>query len=156
MLGHIENGTWYDIKVVMGPGNIKCYLDGELIHDYAIKPMGISIASTYDKETGDIIVKLVNPREEAVDAQINLDGVDRVAEKGTLQVLAGERNSANSFEHPDNVKTETRTIKVGKSFPYTLPAMSVQFIRINTKNLPIWTARKSRRLGSRKRLAARL
>ncbi|MBN2163281.1 MAG: hypothetical protein JW713_10085 [Pontiellaceae bacterium] len=141
--GHIENGMWYDIKVVMGPGSIKCYLNDELIHDYEITPPAVSISSTYDKETGDVIIKLVNPREQAVDADIVLDGVDRVSGKGTLQVLAGERNSANSFEQPAAVTTQTRAIEVGKSFRYTMPAMSVQFIRINTKNLPIWTREKA-------------
>jgi alpha-L-arabinofuranosidase len=37
----------------------------------------------------------------------------------------------NFLQNPDAVKTETRAITVGKEFNYTLPPMSVQFIRIN-------------------------
>jgi hypothetical protein len=31
--GHIETDRWYDIKVVVNGNNVKCYLDGEVIHD---------------------------------------------------------------------------------------------------------------------------
>lgn len=31
--GHIETDRWYDIKVVVKGNNVKCYLDGEVIHD---------------------------------------------------------------------------------------------------------------------------
>ena len=31
--GHIETGRWYDIKVVVQGSAIRCYLDGQLIHD---------------------------------------------------------------------------------------------------------------------------
>ncbi len=131
--GSIESGKWYDIKIVMSPGNIKCYLNGELIHDYDIKKSTISISSTFDKATGEVIVKLVNPREEAVAATINLNGLNQVAPEGTLMLLAGDKSAENTIENPDVVKTETSRIKVDKSFNYTLPPMSVQFIRIKAE-----------------------
>jgi hypothetical protein len=31
--GKIETGRWYDIRVELRGRNIKCYLDGQLIHD---------------------------------------------------------------------------------------------------------------------------
>ncbi len=31
--GRIETGRWYDIRIELQGGNIKCYLDGKLIHD---------------------------------------------------------------------------------------------------------------------------
>ncbi len=131
--GRIETGQWYDIKVVMTPGNIKCYLNGDLVHDYQIGQPSISTASTYDKAAGEVIVKIVNPREQAVGAVINLNGIEQTASEGTLMVLKGERNSANTFDVPDLVKTESSTIEVGKSFRHILPPMSVQFIRIGVE-----------------------
>jgi len=128
--GSIEANRWYDIKIVMGPGSIKCYINDELIFDHAIKQPSISMASTLDKASGEVIVKLVNPRKTAVDASINLQGVEQVDPQGTLLLVAGDRNAENTFENPDMVKTETSTIEVGKQFSYTLPPYSVQFIRI--------------------------
>ena len=131
-LSSIEANRWYDIKIVMGPGSIKCYINDELIFDHAIKQPSISMASTLDKASGEVIVKLVNPRKTAVDASINLQGVEQVDPQGTLLLVAGDRNAENTFENPDMVKTETSTIEVGKQFSYTLPPYSVQFIRIKT------------------------
>jgi len=130
--GSIEANRWYDIKIVMGPGNIKCYIDDDLIFDHVVKQPSISMAATLDKAAGEVIVKLVNPRKKAVEAGINLEGVDQVEPQGTLLIVAGDRNSENTFDNPDAVKTETSTIAVGKQFNYTLPPYSVQFIRIKT------------------------
>ena len=131
--GHIDTGKWYNIKVVMSPGNIKCYLNDELIHDYDIQKAEIKMAATFDKAAGEVIVKLVNPREEAADIAINLKGVNSVASEGTLMVISGEKNAHNTFDNPDVVKTETEPLKTGKSFKTTLPPYSVQFIRIKAK-----------------------
>ncbi len=131
--GKIENNTWYDLKVVLSPGNIKCYLDDKLIHNYDIPEPSLSIAATLDKKTNEVIVKLINPTSDAVDANINLNGVSRVAPQGQLLRLAGSAGAMNTIDNPDAIKTETSTIKVGKQFNYTLPPMSVQFIRVKVK-----------------------
>ncbi len=131
--GSIESGKWYDIRIVLGPGNIKCYLDGQLIHDYDIPHPTPSISATLDKTAGEIIVKLVNPTADAMDAVINLNGVESVAPEATLMLLAGPRDAANTIEHPDAIKTETTMIAVGRQFNYTLPPTSVQFIRIKAE-----------------------
>ncbi len=131
--GSIETGKWYDIKVVLSPGNIKCYLDGQLIHDYAISQPMPNISTTLDKDAGEVIVKLVNPTPKPLDSHIHLNGVEQVEPEAKLMLLAGDRQAHNTFENPDEVKTETSTIQVGKSFDYTMPPMSVQFIRIKAK-----------------------
>jgi len=131
--GKIESNTWYDIKVQLSPGRIKCYLNGDLVHDYAIPQTTISVSPTLDKQSGEVIVKLVNPTSEAVDATIKLKGLGRVETQGKLLILAGDRDAENTITAPDTVKTETKSIKVGNRFDYTLPAMSVQFIRIKAE-----------------------
>lgn len=131
--GRIETGKWYDIKVVMSPGNIKCYLNNKLIHDYEIEKPTISIAASLDKSAREIIVKLVNPREESANAVIRLNGVNKIEPQATLMLIAGDRTAENSFENPELIKTKTSTIQVGKQFDYTMPPMSVQFIRIKAE-----------------------
>ena len=45
---------------------------------------------------------------------------------------AGDRAAENTIENPETIKTETRDLPVAPQFEHTLPAMSVQFIRIKT------------------------
>jgi len=33
--GSVKTGRWYKIKIEVGPGSVKCFLDGKLIHDYS-------------------------------------------------------------------------------------------------------------------------
>lgn len=131
--GHVENDTWYDMRVVLTPGRIRCYLDNKLIHDYTIPHPSISIAAALDKQTGDVIVKLVNPNDQTVDATITLDGIVRVNPDAKLLILAGDKNAENTMENPDAVQTQSRPLQVDRTFNYQLPPTSVQFIRINTR-----------------------
>ncbi|MCS7309428.1 MAG: carbohydrate binding domain-containing protein, partial [Armatimonadetes bacterium] len=37
--GRIETGRWYDIRIEVQGNRIRCYLDGQLIHDFEDKPL---------------------------------------------------------------------------------------------------------------------
>ncbi len=128
--GRIEQDRWYDAKVVLTPGSIKTYLDGELVNDYAIDPIGMSVSTTLDKKAGEVIVKLVNPTDEAIDANIHLDGVGNVESQADMITLAGNADATNTFENPDAVAPQTETVAVGNTFEHTIPAMSLQIIRV--------------------------
>ncbi len=131
--GSIENNKWYTMKVVLTPGNIKCYLNDELIHDYSSPEPTVSVSSTYDKDSNEVIVKLVNPSDKAINATIFLDGVSKVRPEAQLMVVSGEANDKNDLSAPENIKTEYSKIKAGKKFKYEVPAMSVQFIKVKAK-----------------------
>lgn len=128
--GRIENNRWYDIKVVLGNGKVKCYLDNQLIHDYDLPRPRPAITAALDKASGEIIVKLVNPTPEVFDSVVQLQGTKNVHAEAKRILLTGDRNAHNSFGNPDAVKPIVDTTSVGTSFKCTLPAMSVQFIRI--------------------------
>ena len=131
--GSINDNTWYTAKVELSPGRIRCYLDDELIFDYEMKKPSISVASTLDKSAGEIIVKLVNPTDDDIDTLVSLNGVDSVAPTGKLLLIDGKPSAINDRQNPTNVCTQTSDIKVGTEFAYTMPAMSVQFIRVKVK-----------------------
>ncbi len=128
--GSIKDGQWYDLKVVLTPGRIQCFLDGQPIHDYKIRPAAISVASALDRGTGEVIIKLVNPSPEPVAARISLPGVKQVAAQARLITLSGAKEAVNTFEDPDTVKPVTSEIAVASEFNHTIPAMAVQFIRV--------------------------
>ncbi len=130
--GSIRDNTWYDLKVELSPGKIRCFLNDELIHDYTIETPTLSVASTLDKAANEVIVKLVNPTHDDIATTIHLEGVT-VDPQAELKVIAGTALAKNTREQPELVKTVTKPIKVGKTFNYTAPAMSVQFIRVKVK-----------------------
>lgn len=92
-------------------------------------PPPISVAATLDRSAREVIVKVVNPTTEPVDARISLQGV-KLQPQAKLMSLAGGRDAVNSVEHPDTIKTETSEITVAPEFQHQIPAMSVQFIRV--------------------------
>lgn len=128
--GSVESDRWYDLKVELTPGRVRCFIDGGLIHDVELGKVGVSVASTLDRAAGEVIVKLVNPTAEPREARIRLEGVDAVDPEGTLLILHGERSATNTIQHPDRVHTRELPVRVSQDFEHLLPAMSVQFLRI--------------------------
>lgn len=128
--GSVRTGVWHEMKVELSPGRIRCSLDGALVHDYAIRPVGLSASTTYDRAAREIVVKLVNPTPVPIDASINLDGKLRLASSARLVTLAGARDATNSVKHPDEVKPVESSIAAGSRFTHEVPAMSLQFIRL--------------------------
>ena len=128
--GSIEEGKWYTAKVELTSGRIKCWLDDNIVFDYEIKRPTVSVASVLDKKTGEVILKLVNPTEEDFEAEILLEGVKRVDSTGTVELVTGISSDKNTLDEPDKVKTVVKDVKTGKDFVYSIPAMSVQFIRV--------------------------
>lgn len=131
--GSINPGQWYDLKVELGPGVIRCSLDGKLIHEYKTEAAPLSVASTFDKASGEVIIKLVNPSPVPVDASITLAGVKDVAAKARLISLSGDKGAVNTFEKPDTIQPVMSQIHVGREFKHTVPAMAVEFIRAKAR-----------------------
>jgi alpha-L-arabinofuranosidase len=127
--GSVRNGAWHDLKVELSPGRIRCYLDGQLVHDYTMRS-GLSASTTWDRDAREIVVKLVNPTESAITANLDLQGLRRVASSATLITLAGARTATNTVENPDAVKPVESSIAVSPRFTREIPPMSLQFIRL--------------------------
>jgi alpha-L-arabinofuranosidase len=131
--GSIPDNAWHDLKVQLSPGRIQCYLDGKLVHDYAIKPPQLSMASALDKAAGEVIVKLVNPTRDPVDARIALKNAKSVAPKARLITLSGDAGAVNTLEHPDTVKPVVSEVAASAAFSHTVPAMAVQVLRVKVQ-----------------------
>jgi alpha-L-arabinofuranosidase len=137
---HIETDRWYDLKVVVSGKNVKCYLDGEVIHDLNYDAGGkitslYAIAAT-DEKSGDLIVKVVNANADPLETKINLAGAKNLTGKGTATVLTSESaTDENSLENPTKVSPKTETFDVsGSGFRRTFPGNSLTVLRIKTKN----------------------
>jgi alpha-L-arabinofuranosidase len=131
--GSISDNDWHDLKVQLSPGRIQCSLDGKLVHDYAIKPPQLSVATALDKATGEVIVKLVNPTRDPIDARIALKNASNVASKARLITLSGAADAVNTLEQPDTVKPVVSEVAASAAFSHTVPAMAAQVLRIKAR-----------------------
>jgi alpha-L-arabinofuranosidase len=131
--GRIETGRWYDIRIELQGRNIKCYLDGKLIHDVSSPSVKSLYASASRVEkTGEVILKVVNTSSSDLPTDIKLNGV--TALKGPAQaIVLTSPNSAdeNSLTDPTKVAPVTKTVEVkGPSVQQTLAGNSVTILRL--------------------------
>lgn len=135
--GRIEPNRWYEIKIEVSAGRIKCFLDGALVHNLAeptaAGPAKLAASCVKDTATGDVILKLVNLTAETVPSQINLSGMGQINPAAAAVVLTGNLREVNSFARPSSILPRSEKVAVGKSFPYSAPPHSLSVIRMKTK-----------------------
>lgn len=137
VVGSIETGRWYDIRVEVKGSSIGCFLDGKRIHaavDTRVqKPLHV-VAGRSD-HSGEIILKMVNVAKTEYDTDIHLQGVKRVAAKASATVLtSGDPSDENSLEQPDKVVPVRGFINdAALDFHHLFPAHSVTVIRLKAE-----------------------
>jgi alpha-L-arabinofuranosidase len=130
--GSIESNRWYDLKVELGPGRIRCYIDGKQIHDYELTVPEVRVSPTFDKSTGQLMVKLVNPAEDAVSATLNLRGRPKFDGDALLTTLAGPAGAVNTVVR-EAIHPVASTLPAAETMRLDLPATSVQVLRVKVK-----------------------
>lgn len=90
--------------------------------------------ATRNRETGEIIIKLVNPELRPQSLPIEIKGVNALAAKATVITLAGNPEDTNSTSHPRNVVPVTTTLRdVKPGFTYALPPTSIVVIKLKVQ-----------------------
>jgi len=107
------------------------YFDKVILKDE--KDQNLAASCVRDSKTGDIIVKMVNFGNAPKPMKINLGKFGSIASLAEQTVLSGEANAENTLDNPQKVSPVSSTVKVGKSFNYSAPAMSLTVVRIKTK-----------------------
>jgi alpha-L-arabinofuranosidase len=132
--GTLENGKWYDVKIVAKGAHIDCYLDGNLVQSADVlhhQVPALFTSASRDNKTGETILKVVNPGDQARPANINLQGAGQVEPTAKAIVITGNNNDENSFDK-ETIVPRSRTINAGTSFQQTFPARSITVLRIGT------------------------
>lgn len=106
------------------------YLKNEVVHDNREPVLPIGVSATLDKGTNEVILKLVNPTMQAVDATVHLEGVSGAASSARAVLLTGEKGDTNSINQPERITPITRDRDAGTMFECHLPAISVKAIRV--------------------------
>jgi alpha-L-arabinofuranosidase len=126
--GSVETGRWYDIRIEVRGARIRCYLDGQLIHDFEDAPMPALYATASRRErTRELILKVVNVSDRAQETEVRLSGACRLASRAKVITLTSDSPDAeNSLENPTRVAPVERQLEgVAPSFRYTFPPHSL-------------------------------
>jgi len=129
----IEAGQPYHVKVVVEGSTIELYLDGELQMSYE-QPSTKSLYQvvTRDDDTGDVVVKVVNPTATAARTQVHVEGSEGIASEATVTEMVGAPSDTNTKADPERVVPVERTLSgVGEEFSYEFPAHSITFVRLH-------------------------
>lgn len=128
----VTTGVWYHIRIEAIGGTYRGYLDDVLIHEWTETPAdSLFSVTTYDEESGELIIKVVNIADEARETGVTISGVKSVADAASLIVLQGDPADENSLQQPDKVvPTESRISVAGREFTHIFPAHSVTIMRI--------------------------
>jgi len=91
-----------------------------------------------DDQTGEIILKIVNPGAEATTAKINLAGLTKVGANARSTVLAGANlTDVNSFDSPRRIApVESEFHPSAPQFAKTFPALSFTVLRLSSSSFP--------------------
>ena len=133
--GNIETGRWYDIRIELAGGNIKAFLDGQLIDEATIEPLPTLYAAAGRLDaSGELVLELVNPFREPCRARIRLAGQTGPLRQGRLITLAHADPAAeNSLAAPQAVVPREESLQdVAAEFSHTVPAYSLEILRLST------------------------
>jgi len=99
------------------------------------KDANLAASCVQDSKTGDIILKLVNYNESAKPVKVDLSRFGKIAAEAEQTVLAGSPDAENTFENTRIVVPASSVVKIGKTFDYSAPAMSLTVIRLKRNNM---------------------
>ncbi len=135
--GSIDTGRWYDVRIELKGSKIDCYLDGKLIQSADVPAPQIQslyASATRDNSTGQVILKVVNPGGEAIDTDVNLDGLTGVQPEAKTIVLTGQLSDEDTFDQPKNVAPQESVSELsGPHFNRSFPPRSMTVLLMQPK-----------------------
>ncbi len=138
--GSITTGQAYKIKIIKTSTNVKCYLDNVLIHDFtmSVRTKGVYVASSINDDSQTMYIKLVNPNSRSLPSILSFkNGTINSGDAIVLTSTSG--NDENTMSNPNKVIPSTASITVNNNntISYTVPAYSVNILRLNTSDIKI-------------------
>lgn len=130
--GSIEKGRWYDIRIEVRDTQVRAFIDGKLVHDIEIGyPDMLYANAMIDKNSDELVVKVVNFDDIDIPVQMNIKGGD-IASATVTQLTAENGKAENTYDAPTHVVPTTikPSIKDGR---YTAPANSLTIWRMKKK-----------------------
>ena len=131
--GRVETGRWYDVTLTVSGDSVKAWLDKDLVFDTVLKhnsSLGVFSSATIDKNTGELIVKVVNSQEEGTTARLNISNFN-VRSAKLIRLRANSGEDENTLQQPTNIyPTQHELSPECNTIDVELPAYSLNIIRI--------------------------
>jgi alpha-L-arabinofuranosidase len=95
---------------------------------------GLYASAVWDKNTKEIIVKMVNASDKAQTTDIQLSTGKKISSNGSTLILKSENlDGVNSLDNPTQISPQEQPIKLkGKNATIALPAHSMSVVKIKT------------------------
>jgi alpha-N-arabinofuranosidase len=107
---------------------------GDEILPSATEETSVQACATRDSKTGMIFLKAVNPNANSEPLKIQIQGVKRIDNKGSVITLAGNPEDLNSITEPRKIIPVTDSLRdVSSTFSYTLPGHSVVVLKLKAR-----------------------
>lgn len=129
--GTIEKDRWYDVRVEVAGSQVKCYLDGKLIHEVDVpapKLARVYCSASVDRKSGDVILKVVNVDAEPAVAKMQFSGNAAQSYEGAAVVLSGDPEAINTISEPDKLKPRKiaiENLRPGQEFTFEPHSLTV-------------------------------
>ncbi len=133
--GILENNHAYDIRIEKRDSRVKCYLDGELIHECDIPAgyaKGVFTSASYDDTTNEAIVKLTNPNPSELPLTLTFENATPLSVSGEI-ITSTYATDLNTTGNPTNVvPKDVKDAKVTEegNVVYSVPAYSFNILRV--------------------------
>jgi alpha-L-arabinofuranosidase len=136
--GSLETNRWYDVKFELSGSRVRCYLDGQLVHDVEIPPPNVPrlfATASRDDSSGQIILKVVNPTDESTEVDLSLGGVAALKSPAHAIVLQGNPEDVNSLDEPDKIVPVEQTVEVSQpEFRHAFAANSLTVLKFDVQD----------------------
>lgn len=98
---------------------------------------GLYASAVLDKQSGEIILKMVNNNETTETVDMSLEGISAVSSTASIAVLSAmQPDAVNSFDSPENIAPESQSVAVsGTSFKLEIAPRSLSVIRVKSSEV---------------------
>ena len=103
--GTIETGKWYDLRIEVRGPRVRCFMDGQLVHDVNLPVSQAVYQSVQLNEDEDqLIVKLVNPNSQSQQLEVHLQNMTTTGRATVNSLTASSGTIENTMSQPERVK----------------------------------------------------
>lgn len=136
--GSLVTGQTYHLKIEVAGASVKCYMDGELMHEFVLPVQRkVYVSSNINDEEGMLYVKIVNPNNVEAPTVINLKNATLQSGELILMTSASSEDE-NTVDNPNNVCPSPATQLTGitgNTINYTVPAHSLNILRLSVTDI---------------------
>lgn len=138
VVGNLDTGRWYDVKVQVEGRRVRCYLDGREIHNEMVpETLGPSVYGSAGRTAGgDIVVRLVNasPLRQSVNVELADVGAAQYS-GGATSMSSKDLDAENSLAEPNRISPHERRLpELGSRFQQELEGNSFTVFRLTPQH----------------------